>query len=390
MIDKLKYNIRGVSASKEDVREAIKNLDKGLFPNSFCKIMPDFIGDDEQYCIVMHSDGVGTKSALAYLYWKETSDVSVWRSIAQDAVVMNLDDLLCVGAVENIILSSTIGRNKHLITGEVISEIISGTEEFLEKMRNLDVNIFLSGGETADLGDIVRTIIVDSTVVCRMKRSDVITCDNIAHGDVIVGLASFGKASYEDYYNGGIGSNGLTSARHDVFSKLYAKKYPESYDNSIPSDLVYCGSKRMTDVEGETNTNIGKLLLSPSRTYSPVIKKVLGKYKNDIHGIIHCTGGGQTKALNFVKNIHIIKDKMFPVPPVFRLIQSESNTDWNEMYKVFNMGHLMELYVPENIAEGIISISKEFDVDAKIIGHCEKNEENKLTIVSKFGEFEYF
>ena len=389
MIDKLKYSKRGVSASKEDVHEAIKNLDKGLFPNSFCKIIPDVFTGDDKYCIVMHADGAGTKSSLAYIYWKETSDISVWRGIAQDAVVMNLDDLLCVGAVDNILLSSTIGRNKHLITGEVISEIICSTEEFLEKMRNLGVGIFLTGGETADVGDIVRTIIVDSTVVCRMKRSDVITCDKIISGDVIVGLASFGKASYEDCYNGGIGSNGLTSARHDVFSKLYAKKYPESYDSSIPPDFVYCGNKRMTDVEGETNTNVGKLLLSPTRTYSPVIKKVLSKFRNDIHGMIHCSGGAQTKVLNFVKNIHVIKNNMFPVPPLFRLIQSESNTDWHEMYKVFNMGHRMELYVPENIAEGIIEISNEFQIDAKVIGKCEKYEGEKVTIINEFGEFEY-
>ena len=389
MINNLKYNKRGVSATKEDVHKAIKNLDKGLFPNAFCKIFPDIIVGDEKYCIVMHADGAGTKSSLAYIYWKETSDLSVWSGIAQDAVVMNLDDLLCIGAVDNILLSSTIGRNKHLISGEIISEIINGTEAFLQKMRENGIGIYLTGGETADVGDLVRTIIVDSTVVCRMKRSDVISCDKIKPGDVIVGLSSFGKASYEDDYNGGIGSNGLTSARHDVFSKLYAKKYPESFDNSIQSEFVYSGSKLLTDVIGEAKTNAGKLVLSPTRTYAPIIKKILEKYRNEIHGIIHCSGGAQTKVLNFVKNIHVIKDNMFPVPPLFKLIQSESNTDWSEMYKVFNMGHRMELYVDEDIAEKIINVSNEFQVEAKIIGKCEKYQGEKVTIISEFGNFEY-
>jgi phosphoribosylformylglycinamidine cyclo-ligase len=389
MGENLKYDKRGVSASKNDVHNAIKNLGKGLFPKAFCKIVPDIIAGDDEYCIVMHADGAGTKSSLAYIYWKETGELSVWRGIAQDAIVMNIDDLICIGAVDNILLSSTIGRNKNLIPGEVIAEIIGGTEEFLEKMRDLGINIYSSGGETADIGDLVRTIIVDYTVACRMKRSDVITCEKIKHGDVIVGLASFGQASYEETYNGGIGSNGLTSARHDVFSKLYAKKYPESYDQAIPQNLVYSGTKFMTDIIGETAMNAGKLVLSPTRTYAPVIKKVLEKHKKNIHGIIHCSGGAQTKILNFIENIHVVKDNMFPVPPLFMLIQKESDTSWQEMYKVFNMGHRMELYVPESIAQDIIDISEAFNVDAKIIGRSENHEGKKLTIISEHGMFEY-
>lgn len=389
MGENLKYDKRGVSASKDDVHNAIKNLGKGLFPKAFCKIVPDIIAGDDEYCIVMHADGAGTKSSLAYLYWKETGELSVWRGIAQDAIVMNIDDLLCVGAVDNILLSSTIGRNKNLIPGEVVAEIIGGTEEFLEKMRDLGINIYSAGGETADVGDIVRTIIIDSTVVCRMKRSDVITCERIQPGDMIVALASFGQASYEEMYNGGIGSNGLTSARHDVFSKLYAKKYPESYDPAIPQELVYSGTKRMIDIIGETAMNAGKLVLSPTRTYLPVIKKVVENFRKDVHGIIHCSGGAQTKILNFIENIHVVKDNMFPVPPLFRLIQQESGTSWQEMYKVFNMGHRMELYVPEMIAHEIIDISMAFNVDARIIGRCENHEGKKLTIISEHGTFEY-
>jgi phosphoribosylformylglycinamidine cyclo-ligase len=389
MKDDLKYDKRGVSASKEDVHKAIKNLDKGLFPNSFCKIVPDFMGGDDDHCVVMHADGAGTKSSLAYIYWKETEDISVWSGIAQDSIVMNIDDLLCVGAINNILLSSTIGRNKNMIPGEVISEIINGTEEFIKKLNKFGIKIISTGGETADVGDLVRTIIVDTTVVCRMKRKDVITNEKIAEGDVIVGLSSFGQTTYEDNYNGGMGSNGLTSARHDVFSKFYSKKYPESYDTSIPSELAYSGSKRMTDIHGETKLNVGKLVLSPTRTYAPVIKRILEKHRNDIHGMIHCTGGGQTKVLNFVNDLHIIKDNLFPAPPLFSLIQQESGTDWKEMYKVFNMGHRMEIYVPQSIAQNIIDVSKEFNLDARIIGRCEKHNGKKLTIESEFGKFEY-
>jgi phosphoribosylformylglycinamidine cyclo-ligase len=388
-MDNLKYSKRGVSASKEDVHNAIQNLDKGLFPNAFCKIVPDAFGNDPDYCVVMHADGAGTKSSLAYVYWKETADISVWKGIAQDAVVMNIDDLLCVGATENILLSSTIGRNKNLIPGEVISEIINGTEAFLVKMRDLGIGIHLTGGETADVGDLVRTVIVDSTVACRMKRSDVISCDNIKDGDVIVGLSSSGQATYEDNYNGGMGSNGLTSARHDVFAKIYARKYPESYDNSVPDDLVYSGTKNLIEVIGGTSLNAGKLVLSPTRTYAPVIKKVLDEYRNQIHGIIHCSGGAQTKVLNFVNDLHVIKDSMFEVPELFRLIQRESNTPWQEMYKVFNMGHRMEVYVDSKYADGIIDIAAKFNVDAKIIGRCEKYHGKKLTIKSENGIFEY-
>jgi phosphoribosylformylglycinamidine cyclo-ligase len=391
-MNELKYNQRGVSASKEDVHNAIKDLDKGLFPNAFCKIIPDELTGDQDYCLVMHADGAGTKSSLAYLYWKETGDMSVWKGIAQDAIVMNTDDLLCVGATSNILLSSTIGRNKNLIPGEVISALINGTEEVLAEMRALGVGIRSTGGETADVGDVVRTLIVDSTVVCRMKRSDVIDNTKIATGDVIVGLASFGQATYEKEYNGGMGSNGLTSARHDVFANELAAKYPESFDPQVPEELVYSGKIKLTDeieIEEGKKITAGKLVLSPTRTYAPVITKMLEKHHADIHGIIHCSGGAQTKVLHFIKNLHIVKNNMFPVPPLFRLIHEESKTPWQEMYKVFNMGHRMELYVPEQIAESIIEISKSFNVDAKIIGRVEASEEKKLTIRSEFGEFIY-
>ena len=384
-----RYKQRGVSASKEDVHNAIKNLDKGLFPKAFCKIVPDYLANDDEYCIVMHADGAGTKSSLAYIYWKETGDISVWKGIAQDAIVMNTDDLLCVGATENILLSSTIGRNKNRVPGEVISEIIIGTEEFLEKLRSYNISIHSTGGETADVGDLVRTIIVDSTVVCRMKRSDVITNDKISSSDVIVGLASFGKASYEDEYNGGMGSNGLTSARHDVFVKGYSQKYPESFDATIPDELVYCGSCMLTDETEVKNINACKLVLSPTRTYAPVIKKILDEYRSEIHGMVHCSGGAQTKVMNFVENLHVIKENMFPVPPLFRLIQKQSGTPWEEMYKVFNMGHRMELYVNEDIAQDLINISLEFGIDARIIGRCETSDTRKLTIKSEFGTFVY-
>lgn len=384
-----RYNLRGVSASKEDVHNAIKNIDKGLFPKAFCKVIPDYLTGDEQYCNIMHADGAGTKSSLAYMYWKETGDISVWKGIAQDAIIMNLDDLLCVGAVDNILLSSTIGRNKNLIPGEVLSAIINGTEELLKEYRDLGVEIYATGGETADVGDLVRTIIVDSTVTCRMKREDVITNEKIGDGDVIVALSSSGQASYETEYNGGMGSNGLTSARHDVFEKYLAEKFPESYDNAVPEDLVYSGKCKLTDAVDGVDIDAGKLVLSPTRTYAPIVKKVLDKYRSQIHGMIHCSGGAQTKVLNFVDNLHIIKDNMFDVPPLFKLIHQQSGTEWAEMYKVFNMGHRFEFYVPKEIAEDIISISKEFNVDAKIIGRCEKSEKKKLTIKSPFGEFIY-
>ncbi|MEJ6615539.1 MAG: AIR synthase-related protein [Crocinitomicaceae bacterium] len=383
-----RYNLRGVSAGKEDVHNAIKNVDKGLFPQAFCKIVPDYLSGDEDYCIVMHADGAGTKSSLAYMYWKETGDVSVWKGIAQDALIMNIDDLLCVGATDKILLSSTIGRNKNLVTGEVISAIINGTEELLETLREQGIGVFSTGGETADVGDLVRTIIVDSTVVCRMKRADVISNHTIQDGDVIVGLASFGQASYETEYNGGMGSNGLTSARHDVFNKTLAEKFPESFDPSVPSDLVYSGSKGLTE-KTDSPLNAGKLVLSPTRTYAPVIKKILDRHRKDIHGMVHCSGGAQTKVLHFVENVHIIKDNLFTIPPLFKLIQEESKTEWKEMYKVFNMGHRMEVYVPQEIANDIIAISKSFNVDAQIIGRIEKFEGKKLTITSEFGEFNY-
>ena len=383
-----RYNLRGVSAGKEDVHNAIKNVDKGLFPQAFCKIVPDYLSGDEDYCIVMHADGAGTKSALAYMYWKETGDVSVWKGIAQDALIMNIDDLLCVGATDKILLSSTIGRNKNLITGEVLSAIINGTEELLEGLRNQGIGIHSTGGETADVGDLVRTIIVDSTVVCRMKRSDVISNRTIQAGDVSVGLASFGQATYEEEYNGGMGSNGLTSARHDVFNKTLAEKYPESFDPAVPSDLVYSGSKNLTD-ETVTSLDAGQMVLSPTRTYAPIIKKILDEHRADIHGMVHCSGGAQTKVLHFVNDVHVIKDNMFPTPPLFEMIQEESGTSWEEMYKVFNMGHRMELYVPEEIAEKIIAISEEFNVNGQIIGRVEASDEKKLTIKSPHGEFIY-
>lgn len=384
-----RYNLRGVSAGKEDVHNAIKNVDKGLFPQAFCKIVPDYLSGDEDYCIVMHADGAGTKSALAYMYWKKTGDLSVWKGIAQDALIMNIDDLLCVGATDKILLSSTIGRNKNLIPGEVISAIINGTEELLETLRNQGIGIHSTGGETADVGDLVRTIIVDSTVVCRMKRSEVISNHNIQEGDVIVGLASFGQATYETEYNGGMGSNGLTSARHDVFNHSLAKEFPESFDPNVPEELVYSGSKNLTDSIEDSPINAGKLVLSPTRTYAPVIKKILDKYRNEIHGMVHCSGGAQTKVLHFVKNVHVIKDNLFPIPPLFKLIQEESQTEWKEMYKVFNMGHRMEIYVPQEIADSILTISKEFNIDARIVGRVEKWEGNKLTIHSTYGTFEY-
>ncbi|MGB7786337.1 MAG: AIR synthase related protein [Salinimicrobium sp.] len=385
-----RYAGRGVSAGKEDVHNAIKNVDKGLFPKAFCKIVPDHLTGDEDYCLIMHADGAGTKSSLAYMYWKETGDLSVWKGIAQDALIMNIDDLLCVGAVDNIMLSSTIGRNKNLVPGEVISAIINGTEELLNDLNNFGIKIHSTGGETADVGDLVRTIIVDSTVTARMKRSEVIDNARIKPGNVIVGLSSFGKATYEKEYNGGMGSNGLTSARHDVFSNYLAVKYPESFDPSIPNELIYGGSKNLTDKVEDSPLDAGKLVLSPTRTYAPVIKKILEKYsKNDIFGMVHCSGGAQTKVLHFVDNVHVVKNNMFDVPPLFKLIQEESGTDWKEMYQVFNMGHRMELYVNEEIAEDIISISKSFDVDAKIIGRVEASEEKKLTILSEKGTFEY-
>lgn len=385
-----RYAQRGVSASKGDVHNAIKNIDKGLFPKAFCKIVPDFLTNDEEYCLVMHADGAGTKSSLAYAYWKETGDLSVWKGIAQDALIMNIDDLLCVGAVDDIMLSSTIGRNKNLITSEVISAIINGTEELISELKTFGVTIHSTGGETADVGDLVRTVIVDSTVVARMKRNQVIDNANITSGDVIVGLASFGQATYEKEYNGGMGSNGLTSARHDVFAKYVAEKYPESFDVSLPSELVYSGTKKLTDTVEGSPINAGKLVLSPTRTYAPIIKKILQKYTSkEIHGMVHCSGGAQTKILHFVDNLHIIKDNLFEVPPLFRLIQQESKTDWKEMYQVFNCGHRMELYVPEEVAADIIAISESFGVAAKIVGRVEKADTKRLTISSEYGTFEY-
>ena len=383
-----RYNLRGVSAGKEDVHNAIKNVDKGLFPQAFCKIVPDHLSGDEDYCIIMHADGAGTKSSLAYMYWKETDDLSVWKGIAQDALIMNIDDLLCVGATDNILLSSTIGRNKNLITGDVLSAIINGTEEILEDLRSQGIGIHSTGGETADVGDLVRTIIVDSTVVCRMKRSDVISNHNIKDGDVIVGLASFGQATYETEYNGGMGSNGLTSARHDVFDKELANKYPESFDPAVPSDLVYSGTKKLNEDVGAP-INAGKLVLSPTRTYAPVIKQILDQHRKDIHGMVHCSGGAQTKVLHFVENVHIIKDNLFPIPPLFDLIQKESGTEWKEMYKVFNMGHRMEIYTSEDMADDIIEIANAYDIEAKVIGQVEKSDKSKVTIQSPHGEFEY-
>ncbi|GGK46653.1 phosphoribosylformylglycinamidine cyclo-ligase [Lutibacter litoralis] len=385
-----RYSQRGVSASKEDVHNAIKNVDKGLFPKAFCKIVPDYLTGDNDYCLIMHADGAGTKSSLAYMYWKETGDISVWKGIAQDALIMNIDDLLCIGAVDNIMLSSTIGRNKNLIPGEVISEIINGTEELLQDLKSFGVEIHSTGGETADVGDLVRTIIVDSTVTARMKRNDVIDNANIKPGDVIVGLESFGQATYENEYNGGMGSNGLTSARHDVFSKYLAEKYPESFDAAVPSELVYSGAMKLTDKVENSPIDAGKLVLSPTRTYAPIIKEILEKFTSkEIHGMVHCSGGAQTKILHFVENLHIIKDNLFKVPPLFKLIQDQSKTDWKEMYQVFNCGHRMEIYVSAETAKDIIEISKSFNVDAKIIGKVEASETKKLTIKSEFGIFKY-
>ena len=386
-----KYMLRGVSASKEDVHNAIKNIDKGLFPKAFCKIVPDFLTQSEDHCIVMHADGAGTKSSLAYMYWKETGDLSVWKGIAQDALIMNIDDLICVGATDNILLSSTIGRNKNLITGDVISSIINGTKEIVEELNQNDINVYMTGGETADVGDIVRTIIVDSTVVARMNKDDVIDNSNIKDGNIIIGLASYGKSSYEKVYNSGMGSNGLTSARHDVFSKLLAEKYPESFDPCLPGELVYSGTKELTDKFDEVELDAGKLVLSPTRTYAPVIKKILKQIGNkNINGIVHCSGGAQTKILHFISdNLHVIKDSLFELPFLFRLIQSESNTDWKEMYKVFNCGHRMELYVDPKFADKIITISQSFNIEAKIIGRVEKSKSKKLSIKSEFGEFNY-
>jgi len=383
-----RYNQRGVSADKEDVHNAIKNVDKGLFPKAFCKIIPDYLTDHKDYCLVMHADGAGTKSSLAYMYWKETGDIKVWKGIAQDALIMNIDDLLCVGVTDNIMLSSTIGRNKSLIDGGVLSEIINGTEELIAEYKKLGVNIISTGGETADVGDLVRTIIVDSTVVARIRRDDIID-NNIEAGNVIVGLSSSGKSIYESEYNGGMGSNGLTSARHDVFSKVLASKYPESFDPSIPEDLVYSGSKKLTDPVEGSFLDAGKLVLSPTRTYAPIIKVILDKYRYRINGMIHCSGGAQTKVLHFIDNLHVIKDNMFEVPPLFRLIQVESGTEWKEMYKVFNMGHRMELYVPGKLAQDIIDISESFNVDAKIIGRVEHSKNRRLTIKSELGTFIY-
>ncbi len=384
-----RYNQRGVSASKEDVHNAIKNIDKGIFPKAFCKIVPDILGNNPEYCNIMHADGAGTKSSLAYLYWKETGDISVWKGIAQDALIMNIDDLLCVGATDNILLSSTIGRNKMLIPGEVISAIINGTNDLCEELSQLGVNIYPTGGETADVGDLVRTIIVDSTVTCRMKRADVISNDKIQGGDVIVGLSSCGQSTYEKEYNGGMGSNGLTSARHDVFANYLAHKYPESYDSSIPSDLVYSGKMKLTDEIEGLAIDAGKLVLSPTRTYAPVIKQILESLRSVVHGMVHCSGGAQTKVLHFVGNVKITKNNLFPVPPLFKLIQEQSGTDWKEMYKVFNMGHRMEIYLPQEYAQEVISISKSFNIDAQVVGYVEKSNKTELFIESECGIFAY-
>jgi phosphoribosylformylglycinamidine cyclo-ligase len=384
-----KYNKRGVSSQKEDVHSAIKNIDRGLFPKAFCKIVPDLLGGDKNYCNIMHADGAGTKSSLAYIYWKETGDISVWKGIARDAIVMNLDDLLCVGAYENILASSTIGRNKKLIPGEVISAIINGAEEFLQKLRDLGIGICSTGGETADLGDLVRTIVVDSTVIARMKRRDVISNHNIRPGDIIIGLASYGQTTYEDEYNGGMGSNGLTSARHDVFGKYLASKYPESFDPSLPGDLVYSGKLKITDPIEGLNMDAGKLVLSPTRTYAPVVKIITEAMRSQIHGMVHCSGGGQTKVLHFIDNLLVVKDNLFPVPPLFRIIHDQSGTDWKEMYQVFNMGQRFEIYTDEKNADEMIKIATSFNMEAKIIGHCEKSDTKRLTIKSEYGMFEY-
>ena len=383
-----RYDLRGVSASKEDVHNAIKNVDKGLYPKAFCKIIPDYLGGDEEYCNIMHADGAGTKSSLAYVYWRETGDMSVWKGIAQDALIMNIDDLLCVGATDNILLSSTIGRNKHLIPGDVIAAIINGTEELLAELKEMGVTIHSTGGETADVGDLVRTIIVDSTVTCRMKRADVINNANIRGGDVIVGLSSCGTATYEKGYNGGMGSNGLTSARHDVFAKYLADKYPESYDAAVPTELVYSGNVALTDSVEGAPINAGQLVLSATRTYAPVIKKILDEMRPKIHGMVHCSGGAQTKIMHFVTDKHVIKDNLFPIPPLFKLIQEQSGTDWKEMYKVFNMGHRMEIYVSPEDAEKVIETSRSFNIDAQIVGHIEEGKKS-LTIMSEYGTFDY-
>ena len=382
--------LRGVSAAKEDVHNAIKNIDKGLYPKAFCKIIPDILGGDPEFCNIMHADGAGTKSSLAYLYWKETGDLGVWKGIAQDALIMNIDDLLCVGATDNILVSSTIGRNKLKVPGEVISAIINGTDELLAELREMGVGVYATGGETADVGDLVRTIIVDSTVTCRMKRSDIIDNANIKPGDVIVGLASYGQATYEKEYNGGMGSNGLTSARHDVFSKYLAEKYPESFDGEVPSELVYSGGLKLTDAIENSPLNAGKLVLSPTRTYAPIVKKLLDEMRADIHGMVHCSGGAQTKVLHFVgEDCHVIKDNLFPIPPLFKTIQEQSKTDWKEMYKVFNMGHRLEVYLPTEKAEQVIAISKSFNIDAQIIGRIEESDHKHLTIISENGTYEY-
>lgn len=390
MTNNQRYDLRGVSASKEDVHDAIKNSDKGLFPKAFCKIVPDYLGNDPEYCNIMHADGAGTKSSLAYVYWRETGDLSVWKGIAQDALIMNVDDLLCVGAMDNILVSSTIGRNKNLIPGEVIAAIINGTNELCQELTELGVRVYPTGGETADVGDLVRTIIVDSTVTCRMKRSDVIDNARIKHGDVIVGLSSTGQATYEREYNGGMGSNGLTSARHDVFAHYLAEKYPESYDASIPEDLVYSGRMKLTQSIENLELDAGKLVLSPTRTYAPIISLTINELKGNIHGMIHCSGGAQTKILHFLgDDLRVVKDNLFPIPPLFQLIKNQSNTDWKEMYKVFNMGHRMELYLPESYARQVIDISRSFNVDARIVGHVEKSERRELVIESEAGQFTY-
>jgi phosphoribosylformylglycinamidine cyclo-ligase len=389
MATESKYNKRGVSSSKEDVHAAIRNIDKGLYPDAFCKIVPDLLGGDKDYCNIMHSDGAGTKSSLAYVYWKETGDISVWKGVAQDAIVMNLDDLLCVGAYNNILFSSTIGRNKNHIPGEVIAAIINGTEEVLEELRNLGIGIWSTGGETADMGDLVRTIVIDSTVVTRMRRSDVISNHTIKPGDIIIGMSSSGKTSYEKEYNSGMGSNGLTSARHDLFAPYLASKYPESLDTNLAYDLIYSGKFRLTDPIEGLDTNAGKLVLSPTRTYAPVIKTILESMSSEIHGMVHCSGGGQTKVLHFIDRLHIVKNNLFPLPPLFRLIQEQSGTTWEEMYKVFNMGHRFEIYTDSKNASEIIRIASDFDLDAKIVGHCEPAEKKSVTITSEYGTFEY-
>lgn len=384
-----RYMLRGVSASKEDVHNAIKNIDKGLYPKAFCKIIPDILGGDPEYCNIMHADGAGTKTSLAYMYWRETGDLSVWKGIAQDSLIMNIDDLICVGAVDNILVSSTIGRNKMLIPGEVISAIINGTDELMSELREMGIGVYGTGGETADIGDLARTIVVDSTVTCRMKRSEVIDNANIRPGDVIVGLASYGQATYEKEYNGGMGSNGLTSARHDVFAKYLAKKYPESYDHAVPFDLVYSGGLKLTDPVEGSPLDAGKLVLSPTRTYAPVVKKMLDVLRGEIHGMVHCSGGAQTKVLHFIENLHIIKDNLFPLPPLFRVIHEQSGTDWSEMYKVFNMGHRLEVYLAPEHVEEVIAISRSFGIDAQVIGRVEADDHAHVTLVSEFGTFEY-